>query len=251
MVPDGTNKAASLPRRAATRSWSRWTVGSSSKTSSPTSAACMAARMPGVGRVTVSLRKSMVVSGMSRPRGDAYATGHGFPSFLVRRRLHPVLQEPAVADLAQEDLPVLDVLQLDRGGRLAVLPFALLEEAAEILHGAWVARQLPRGFLNQFLEAATVVLDAPVDECRVGEVGQQVVDPFVVERLNHRGEGVLRRRLRGPFGQGQDVVALRRFRFLRQGRASPHHRDPQDSGQTHAKVLRGSTRPSRARAGAV
>src|SRR4051794_4242889 len=66
MVPDDTNRAASLPSSAATRC-SRWlTVGSSPKTSSPTSAAAMAARMPAVGRVTVSLRKSTKLSGMMK-----------------------------------------------------------------------------------------------------------------------------------------------------------------------------------------
>ena len=37
-------------------------MGSSSNTSSPTSAAAMAARMAGVGRVTVSLRKSRTLA---------------------------------------------------------------------------------------------------------------------------------------------------------------------------------------------
>ena len=44
----------------AMRSCSALTVGSSPKTSSPTSAAAMAARMASVGRVTVSLRRSIM-----------------------------------------------------------------------------------------------------------------------------------------------------------------------------------------------
>src|SRR5579875_927877 len=64
MVPDGTNRAASLPSSPAMRSSKRLTVGSSPKTSSPTSAVCMAARIAGVGRVTVSLRRSMNGSDM-------------------------------------------------------------------------------------------------------------------------------------------------------------------------------------------
>ena len=47
------------PASRRSRSSSRCTVGSSPNTSSPTSAAAIAARMPGEGRVTVSLRRSM------------------------------------------------------------------------------------------------------------------------------------------------------------------------------------------------
>jgi hypothetical protein len=59
IVPDGMKRAASLPSISAMRSCKAFTVGSSPKTSSPTSAAAMAARIAGVGRVTVSLRRSM------------------------------------------------------------------------------------------------------------------------------------------------------------------------------------------------
>ena len=58
IVPLGTKSAASLPRRSAAISSRRLTVGSSPKTSSPTSAAAMALRMDGVGRVIVSDRSS-------------------------------------------------------------------------------------------------------------------------------------------------------------------------------------------------
>src|SRR5438105_1078880 len=59
-VPLGTNSAASLSSIAAMRSCSALTVGSSPNTSSPSSARIIASRMPGVGRVTVSLRRSMI-----------------------------------------------------------------------------------------------------------------------------------------------------------------------------------------------
>ncbi len=49
MVPEATKSPASLPIRPAASSSSRMTVGSSPKTSSPTSAAAIAARMAGVG----------------------------------------------------------------------------------------------------------------------------------------------------------------------------------------------------------
>ena len=54
MVPEGTYRAASWPRRSATAASSRWIVGSSPQTSSPTSASAMARRISGVGRVCVS-----------------------------------------------------------------------------------------------------------------------------------------------------------------------------------------------------
>jgi hypothetical protein len=56
-VPEGMKSAASLPNMLAMRACKASTVGSSPNTSSPTGAACMASRMAGVGRVTVSLRK--------------------------------------------------------------------------------------------------------------------------------------------------------------------------------------------------
>src|ERR1019366_4841939 len=59
IVPVGTYSAASRPNTSAPRASSRFTVGSSPYTSSPTSAAAIAARIFAVGRVTVSLRKSI------------------------------------------------------------------------------------------------------------------------------------------------------------------------------------------------
>ena len=55
----GTNSPLSLPSRFAARASSSLIVGSSPYTSSPNSAACIAARISGEGRVTVSLRRSM------------------------------------------------------------------------------------------------------------------------------------------------------------------------------------------------
>jgi hypothetical protein len=51
-----------MPNMAAHFSSSFFTVGSSPKTSSPTSAFIMASCIPGVGLVTVSLLKSIVIS---------------------------------------------------------------------------------------------------------------------------------------------------------------------------------------------
>ena len=73
MVPDATKRPASFPSRAAARSSSALTVGSSPKTSSPTSASAIARRIAGVGLVTVSERRS--IRGMVR-RGYR-GRGHG------------------------------------------------------------------------------------------------------------------------------------------------------------------------------
>src|SRR4051812_33072915 len=58
MVPEGTNRALSLPSSWATRRSSSITVGSSPYTSSPTAALAIASRIARPGRVTVSERKS-------------------------------------------------------------------------------------------------------------------------------------------------------------------------------------------------
>src|SRR4051812_44431742 len=57
IVPEGRNTAASKPRSSATRSQSRFTVGSPKCCSSPTSASAIARRISGVGRVWVSEKR--------------------------------------------------------------------------------------------------------------------------------------------------------------------------------------------------
>ena len=69
-MPLATNRPASLPRSSAARSSRAITVGSSPKTSSPTSASAMARRIAAVGRVTVSLRRSIGRSGWSVMGGE-------------------------------------------------------------------------------------------------------------------------------------------------------------------------------------
>ena len=61
-MPLETSSPASLPSSSAERSSSARTVGSSPKTSSPTSASAIARRMAGEGRVTVSERRSIMPS---------------------------------------------------------------------------------------------------------------------------------------------------------------------------------------------
>src|SRR5262249_29883032 len=73
--PDGANSAASCPNSAATCSCRPFTLGSSPYTSSPTGAAAIAARMPAVGLVTVSLRMSTTAGPRSAP-ARASATEH-------------------------------------------------------------------------------------------------------------------------------------------------------------------------------
>src|SRR6516225_2992996 len=62
-VPEGTYIEASKPSISATSASSALMLGSSPKTSSPTGAAAIAARIAAVGRVTVSLRKSVAMFG--------------------------------------------------------------------------------------------------------------------------------------------------------------------------------------------
>ena len=69
-VAVGRKSAASCPSRAAARSCSALTVGSSRRCSSPTSAAAIAARIPAVGRVAVSERRSITRRTLPLPRGS-------------------------------------------------------------------------------------------------------------------------------------------------------------------------------------
>jgi hypothetical protein len=63
IVPEDTKSAASFPVISATAASSRRTLGSSPNTSSPTSASAIARRIACVGRVTVSLRRSIGCAG--------------------------------------------------------------------------------------------------------------------------------------------------------------------------------------------
>src|SRR5918999_4215551 len=119
IVPLGRNSAACMPKRSATSSWSLLTDGSSPYWSSPTSASAMARRIPWVGRVTVSDRRSMR-SGMApwdRPVSGHWEGGarparsrswhhrrHGLGAGRDRRRL--------AADPIQRGLEVLDAERL-------------------------------------------------------------------------------------------------------------------------------------------
>src|SRR3990170_1202054 len=98
IVPDGTNRAASFAKREAESSSSAQTVGSSPRRESPTLARAIALRIPGVGRVTVSERRS-TGSGMTRLRGEA--DPHG--AWSLRRQLHqlPVVQRPPSGRIVQ------------------------------------------------------------------------------------------------------------------------------------------------------
>src|SRR5690606_28026575 len=58
----GKKSACSLPSRSQMRRSRRRTVGSPSRTSSPTTAFTIAVRISGVGRVTVTLRRSATIA---------------------------------------------------------------------------------------------------------------------------------------------------------------------------------------------
>src|SRR5579863_2349151 len=104
IVPDGTKMAASLPMRSAKTVSSLLTVGSSPYPSSPTSASAMARRIAGVGRVTVSLRRS------TKPDPPVGAVAGDIPSMLPTAACGaPSLAAPGSA---QGEEPFGDVGQL-------------------------------------------------------------------------------------------------------------------------------------------
>ena len=64
IVAVGRKSAASCPSNSAIRRCSSFVVGSSRSCSSPTSAAAIAASIPGVGFVTVSERRSITTAAL-------------------------------------------------------------------------------------------------------------------------------------------------------------------------------------------
>src|SRR5262245_4401985 len=205
IVPDGTYRAASLPSRAATRSCRRLMEGSSLKTSSPTSAAARAARMPGVGRVTVSLRKSMSGSAMS-----------GFTR---------VDEVPAVIDLAEADDTVLDVLESEDGRGVQRLQLALVEEAPQQLDRRRV--EAARRLLYQVPEAAGQDVGPGIDPVGVGQLGEQVVEALQIDGLEDGGQRLLRACLGEALEVRLDAVPCRR-RFRLIGGRQQQHSHPGD-----------------------
>src|SRR5262245_57116066 len=228
IVPDGTNRAASLPSNCATRSSRRLTVGSSPNTSSPSSAAFMAARIPAVGRLTVPLRRSIRSVMVSPPEPTVSR-----PAWMVNARVGLLLfllvlvgflivllllgwlvggvlfvfEIPPAVDLPKEDfLP--EVFQLGRRRGLADVPIAFLGKAGEILDQLGIVGELVLDDADQGFKLATVDLaDLVVNEFRVGELGQEVIDAALVEGLDHRGERQPSRVLREGVGVVIDVVA--------------------------------------------
>src|SRR5512134_66949 len=98
MVPEGTNMPPSLPKSAAEYSSSARTEGSSPRRESPTFARDMACRIPGVGSVTVSERRSIVpVTGGSHGGGEV----GGARRLRAQLDQFPVVQEPPPGGLVQ------------------------------------------------------------------------------------------------------------------------------------------------------
>src|ERR1700736_2683548 len=96
MQPVGTKSAASLSKISAARASRRLTVGSSPYPSSPTSASAMARRISGVGRVTVSLRRS------TKPDVPAGAVAGAIsPMLATRAPATPAWPAPGGAERAQ------------------------------------------------------------------------------------------------------------------------------------------------------
>src|SRR6266545_1303946 len=268
MVPEGTNRAASLPSKAATRSCRRWTVGSSSKTSSATSAAWMAARMAAVGRVTVSLRRSiresadmaiLIGSQGLEVRSQSPSASEGVADSLAGARaltsdplLVAVLQIPTILDLLQKDLARRQQFQGSGGAALSGGPLAVLGEAAEFAHLGRIVAKVLVGRLHQTLEGERglgVVRQAGrhlrledfqlrLHERRVGEVRQQVIHAPIRQRLDDGVEGLLRSFLRVFVEIRLNVEVHDRLALAGGlgGRAGQHGQAEQGSAQdTHAK----------------
>src|SRR6516164_5051434 len=111
-VPEGTKSAAPSPSRSAIRSSSARMVGSSPYTSSPTSASAIARRIPGVGRVTVSERRSMGAVGT---RGPYY--NRGMPRDTLAERK---VRAGKVLDLLDQAMPDAHI-ELDYGTPLQLI----------------------------------------------------------------------------------------------------------------------------------
>src|SRR3990170_2882930 len=172
MVPLATKRPASLPTASAARRSRRLTVGSSEKTSSPTSASNMAWRMAGVGRVMVSLRRSMVftVRSFCRCRRDAAA------------RTLAISPDPAAADPS----------------RLA-LPQGLIAAAA-----ANGGEDLGLLLLEQLLESRL----AAVGHLGVAETHQAVHDALPDAGLLQEGDVARPHERHDAFGQGKAGAQL-------------------------------------------
>src|SRR3990172_8899031 len=147
-VPLGKKSAPPRPKSAAVRSCSRSTVGSSPKTSSPTSAAAMAARIAGPGRVTVSLRRAIMRG--AEGRGRESVTPGGAPprrslrsSALTRRWLRPIARrDPLGPQDADHGLRIADPAlahPIDRGrerNRKGLEELAVVERPALVPEAA-------------------------------------------------------------------------------------------------------------------
>src|SRR6266851_5188057 len=107
----------------------------------------MAARMAGVGRVTVSLRKSIIDSCMEGDSFDDSMEAHGQPSLGLGNLLSfilpllLILQVPASIDLAKEHLAIGNVFETDACFHFVASPSPLAQEAAEFSDGRRIGRQ--------------------------------------------------------------------------------------------------------------
>src|SRR3990172_7027988 len=113
MVPEATKSPASFPVRSAASASRRWTVGSSSQTSSPTSAFAIASRIAGVGSVTVSERRSTTSCIGLSLGGGVQALDRATPPL----RVGVLLREPAegLGGLLREPLAGVDLGEEEEG----------------------------------------------------------------------------------------------------------------------------------------
>src|SRR5712692_4448099 len=215
MVPEGRKTAASLPRRSATISWSRFTVGSSPFCSSPTSASHMKRRMSGVGLVRVSLKRSitmeppLVLSSVSHalgavagppPRCDSTS---GMRILVVEdeRKVaafvrQGLVEEGHVVEVAPDGEAALDAVAEGPPYDLIVLDVMLpRRDGLSVLKALRASRmQAPVLLLTARDGVADKVagLDAGADD--------YLAKPFAFEELLARVRALLRRGARAPAG---------------------------------------------------
>src|SRR5436309_10332999 len=171
----------------------------------------MADRMAGVSLVTVSLRRSMIVSGMRIPLLSDRWAAHSClarkshwqdrrvwrtnsPSLLL---LLLIFQIPAASNLAKKHLAIRDAFEGHLNLRVILSPAPFPQESAELLHFRGIARQFSRGFLDQFLESASMnFLDPFINPSRIAQLGQKVIDFFLINGFENGRQHRLRLGLR-------------------------------------------------------
>src|SRR5262249_38730483 len=141
----------------------------------------IAARMPAVGRVTVSLRMSMTDSAM------IYSSHHS---------LLPILHVPTAVRIAEKQGHTVGIFQPHRRRGRFDLPFTVGEELGEPFAGRCILDESRRAFFDQGRETALRLLYPAIHPLGVGKLGEDVIDPLCFHSFQERSERLLRGGLR-------------------------------------------------------